>query len=370
MSPRARTLRRLASLLVLLGAICAAQSNGNLQIHFMDVGQGDGAVLISPAGEVVLFDNGVRNNCDRPVSYLQQLGVTKVDYHLASHYHDDHIGCTTEVLTNFPLEKQALDRGGKYYTATYQKYVGAVGAKRTTAELGKVITLDSGTSSPVTIRMVAVNANGISTTNENDLSLVALVRFGQFEAIIGGDLSGFKSDNYEDIESSVAGSVGEVEVYKVHHHGSRYSTNEAWLDELKPLVGIISAGEGNVHRHPTQECLERLHQKGVKTYWTTVGNGATPEPGYDIIGGNIIVEVVPNSTRFTVTYSGTLTDTFPLHGATPDPIDVLPDFAWSKKSEVYHHATCRYVENISPWNLERGASPPVGKRLHKDCPIR
>ncbi len=55
------------------------QANGKLQVHFMDVGQGDGAILISPLGETVLFDNGVRDNCDRPVSYLQQLGVTKID---------------------------------------------------------------------------------------------------------------------------------------------------------------------------------------------------------------------------------------------------------------------------------------------------
>jgi hypothetical protein len=55
-----------------------AQANGTLQIHFMNVGQGDGAVLISPGGQIVLFDSGVRNNCDLPLAYLQQLGVTEV----------------------------------------------------------------------------------------------------------------------------------------------------------------------------------------------------------------------------------------------------------------------------------------------------
>src|SRR5438046_2424788 len=85
-------------LLVLTFASAFGQANGKLQLHFMDVGQGEGAVLVSPQGEVVLFDNGVRGNCDKPLSYLQQLGVTKIDYHIASHYHDDHIGCTREVL--------------------------------------------------------------------------------------------------------------------------------------------------------------------------------------------------------------------------------------------------------------------------------
>lgn len=216
----------LLSLLCLYVQASYGQQNGKLQIHFMNVGQGDGAVLISPLGEVVLFDNGVRNFCDRPVSYLQQLGVTKVDYHIASHYHDDHIGCTKEVLDEFPLQKQAIDRGGSYHTGTYTKYVTKVGSKRTAATDGMAITLDQTSQNPVRIAIVAFNGNGVQTSNENDLSLVAVVRFGNFDVEIGGDLSGFAEGSYEEIETSVAPKVGQVEVYKVHHHGSPYSTND------------------------------------------------------------------------------------------------------------------------------------------------
>ena len=72
--------------------VAFGQANGKLQIHYIDVGQGDGAVLISPLGQVVLFDNGVLNQCQKPVAFLQALGITKIDYHIASHYHSDHIG--------------------------------------------------------------------------------------------------------------------------------------------------------------------------------------------------------------------------------------------------------------------------------------
>ncbi len=89
-----------------------AQSNGKLQLHFMDVGQGDGALLISPRGETVLFDDGTSTDCDKPLPYLQQLGVKQIDYHIASHYRSDHIGCTAEVFGQFPLTKAAFDRGG------------------------------------------------------------------------------------------------------------------------------------------------------------------------------------------------------------------------------------------------------------------
>src|SRR4051812_34048331 len=143
------SLRRLLAVAALALCWCSsafAQANGKLQIHYMDVGQGDGAVLISPLGEVVLFDDGVLNQCAKPISYLQSLGITKIDYHIASHYHSDHIGCAASVLGMFPLQKIAFDRGSFYTTATYNAYVSAVGARHQTAQAGQTITLDAGSA--------------------------------------------------------------------------------------------------------------------------------------------------------------------------------------------------------------------------------
>jgi beta-lactamase superfamily II metal-dependent hydrolase len=354
-----------------LTTLAFGQANGKLQIHFMDVGQGDGAILISPLGETVLFDNGKRGNCDLPVSYLQQLGITKIDYMIVSHYHDDHIGCTSDVLSEFPLQNKSYDRGGTYSSATFQNYKTKVGTKRTTATIGTVITLDAGSPNPVKIEIVALNArvNGtfVVTSNENDLSVVPVVRFGNFDAVIAGDLSGFKTDSYEDIETFVGPKVGQVEVYKVNHHGSRYSSNEAWLATIKPKIGVISTGTGNKYGHPTQECLERLHGAGVKTYWTEVGEGVEPEPGFDTVGKNIVVEAAPGSSSFTVTYGFGQMDTYSVRGTT-DSAAAAPAIAWSKKSMVNHFAGCKYVHNISPANLEKGNSPPAGKTLHVGCP--
>jgi competence protein ComEC len=201
---------RLLSALLLVclqGLPALGQANGHLQLHFINVGQGDGAILISPGGETVLFDNGVRNDCDRVVAYLQQLGVTAIDYHVASHYHDDHIGCTVPVLREFPLRKTAYDRGGTYSTATFRHYTNSVAGKRKTAIEGAALTLDANSTHPVRVEFVALNGNGIQTLNENDLSLVSVVRFGQFDAVMGGDLSGYRSENYKDIETSVARSA-------------------------------------------------------------------------------------------------------------------------------------------------------------------
>jgi beta-lactamase superfamily II metal-dependent hydrolase len=289
------------------------QANGKLQIHFMDVGQGDATLLVSPQGETVLFDNGVAGHC--PVSYLQQLGTSKIDYHIASHYHADHIGCTTEVFAQFPLQKDALDRGGEYSSATYTEYLSAVGTHRRTAYPGTKLVLDASSNQPVEIEVVAYNGNGVQTTNENDLSVVAVVRFGKFTVELGGDLSGFHTGDYEDIETDVAPLVGQVEVYKIHHHCSQYSTNDTWLRVTKPIVGIVSVGDANGYGHPTEECLERLHAANVKTYWTETGAGATPEPGHDVVAGNVIVEVEPAVDSFTVTHGRTTVDRYAVWGA-------------------------------------------------------
>ena len=341
-------------------------ADGKLQIHFMDVGQGDGAILISPQGETVLFDTGKRNNCDLPVSYLQQLGISKIDYLVASHYHDDHIGCVTDVLSDFPLQQAAYDRGGNYSSATFQNYVTTVGSKRQTATAGTTITLDSGSANPVRIEFAAVNGNGVSTTNENDLSVVAVVRFGSFDAVIAGDLSGFKTGSYEDIETSVAPKVGQVEVYKVDHHGSQYSSNDVWLATIKPKIGIISTGVGNKYGHPTPECLERLHAAGVKTYWTEVGEGVEPEPAFDVVGKNIVVEAAPGDSTFTVAYGSGQLDSYSVWGSVGGT--TASPYAWSKNSSVYHLAGCKYVQNISAANLQKGNAPPAGKTLHVGCP--
>ncbi|MCX5814369.1 MAG: MBL fold metallo-hydrolase [Proteobacteria bacterium] len=228
-------------LLCCVVSIAFGQANGNLQLHFIDVGQGDAAILISPEGETVLFDNGVAKYCDMPVSYLRELGITKMDYHVASHYHDDHIGCTSEVLDVFPLKIAAYDRGHTYATNVFRRYEKIIGVKGRTAIPGDTITMDSTTTDPVTIKLVVSNGDGINTTNENDLSLVSVISFGKFDVLMGGDLSGFNTDNYKDIESSVASKVGQVEVYKVHHHCSNYSTNDKLLSIIKPKIGIISA---------------------------------------------------------------------------------------------------------------------------------
>lgn len=382
-------MRSLVVTLFVAGGLLA-QPNGKLQLHFMDVGQADSAVLISPKGQVVLFDAGEdmrTKSCDKPLAYLHQIGIGKIDYVVISHYHFDHIGCLPQILADFPLTGTAYDRGDKYPGATYEKYVQAVGDHRKTAEAGQTIKLDEGTSSEVDLKVVAVNGAGISTTNENDLSVSVLVTFGPFKAEIGGDLSGANTGTYADIETTVAPSVGRLDVYKVHHHCSSYSSNEAWLTTTRPAVGIISTGDGNDYGHPAPDCVTRLHAQKVATYWTEKGAGATPEPGVDTVAGSVVVNVAPGETTYAVSTAAGGSATYAIAGAgsggdsgtpvtpvvnPPEPVTpvapVAPKYAWSKKSATYHYAECAMVARIAADKLVRGDTPPEGRKMHKNCP--
>ena len=121
---------------------------------------------------------------------------------------------------------------------------------------------------------------------------MAVIRYGEFTAEIGGELSGA-------LERAVAERVGHVDVYGVHNHASPDSATKTGC-RSSAQVGIVSVSPGNPDREPSMEAMARLHAAGVTTYWTSIGNGASPEPGRDNVVGNIVVEVPADASRFNV----------------------------------------------------------------------
>ncbi len=314
---------RLALLLATLALVlavpaAAVTATGRLQIIQLDVGQGDGAVIISPLGEVAMVDNGVYTNPTpasgvKVLGQLQALGVTHVKHHFASHYHADHIGLMNTIFGSGGITLDyGWDRGGSYGSATYTNYVNVLGSRRRTLVRNQVITLDSLSAHPVTIRCVNLAGAGISTTDENSLSMVLKISYGEFDAVWGGDLT-------EDIEPTVGPQVGVVEAYKVHHHGSRYSTTTSWLTAVQPKVGIISVGTGNSYGHPTADALTRLHNAGVRTYWTETGSGVAPNPAWDkVSNGQVIISATWEGAGVDTIRGTGFTDTFTNSGTAPD----------------------------------------------------
>lgn len=322
----ASSLRRVvcaALVALLVPAMALSQANGKLQVHHIKVGQGDGILLISPQGQTALFDDGVYTDCIEIKNYIQGLGISVVNYHFASHYHADHIGCIDDLAAiGITIGTAGYDRGSSYSSATFTNYVNTLGAKRQTIAVNQTITLDAGAANPVYLKCVNLNGAGVyspSGSDENAKSVVMKVSYGSFDEVIGGDLTGDAAGG-KDIESTIGPQVGDVEIYKVHHHGSRYSTNANWVAATTPEVAIIQVGNGNTYGHPTADALNRLHAANVQTYWTETGAGASPDPTWDTVAnGTIVVQADPGaSDTYTVSGPG-FSDTYTNGGVPPPP---------------------------------------------------
>ena len=159
-----------AALAVLLApGLALALGNGKLQIHHVDIGQGDGMLLISPQGQTAFFDDGNYLNCTGIVGYCQSLGITSVDYHFLSHYHADHLGCIDDLAAaGVTIATAGYDRGSSYSSASYTNYVNTLGAKRTTIAKNQTITFDAGSANPVTLKCIDLNGAGVYSPSGSD----------------------------------------------------------------------------------------------------------------------------------------------------------------------------------------------------------
>jgi competence protein ComEC len=104
---------------------------------------------------------------------------------------------------------------------------------------------------------------GVLSDDRNDLSLVMLAEYGDFHMLLTGDISA-------ETESRLAasGRLSEVEILKTPHHGSKYSSSEIFLDQLRPTVSLISCSATNRYGHPGKETLERMNEVGSRVMIT------------------------------------------------------------------------------------------------------
>ncbi len=295
-APPRRFLRQTSIALLVLTALwlvpAASLATGTMSIACLDVGQGDATVIISPSGQTLLFDGGKSGRGSSVIlPYLNAQGITYLDYMVASHYHSDHIGGLDEVIAQVPVGV-AYDRGWSYTTLTYNTYASAVQEVRQTILPGQVIDLGE----DVTVTCLALNGNGQlpspynNSSYENEYGVCLLVQYGGFDFFVAGDLTGNPDSGYEDIETSLAPMVGDIDVYRVNHHASDSSSNAFFLQNVQAEVSVISLGD-NSYGHPHQPVLNRLVQYGSFVYQTEIGSGGTlPATDLRVIGGHVVIE--------------------------------------------------------------------------------
>lgn len=232
---------------------------GQLVVHMIDVGQADCFLLVQ-GEKTALIDCGTRSTGKDAVAYLQELGITELDYVIGTHPHDDHMGGMYDVITNFEVGTVIIPdvRNGKITANWYMKLMNELQTgdyEIHYAQEGDIYELEDAN--------MQVLAAETDVSNTNNYSIVLKVSFGEMDMIMTGDAE-------TEIEKKILESGVDIdaEILKVGHHGSDTSNSEAFLDAISPEYGLISCGYSNKYEHPIKEVMERLQNRNVEIYRT------------------------------------------------------------------------------------------------------
>ena len=244
-----------------------AHTASGLALHFLDVGQGDGAVLRTPAGRWVVIDAGPRGRHSDAgrrvmVPFLLRSRVRELAAVIISHAHADHLGGVGSVLDRFRATL-VLEPGERVADPLYYEFLDGLAARAIpwhAARRDERFVLDG-----VTFTVLHPDPAWRGWGEDvNEDSLVLLVEYGSFQALFAGD-AGFPA------ESEMRSRARAIDLLKVGHHGSKGSTSDEWLDSLRPRAAVISVGQ-NKYGHPSPPTLQRLRGHRVDV-WRTDRDG-------------------------------------------------------------------------------------------------
>lgn len=237
-------------------ALAAPKKADEMKVHFMDVGQGD-STLITCGGHSMLIDAGDDSKGTAIQNYLKKQKVDQLDYLVLTHPDADHIGGAPVVITKFDIKKVFVSNFEKD-NKTYQKLIQALDDKNLKYATPKV-----GFQFSLGTAKITILAPNDEYDNPNDASIALIIQNGSNKFLFTGDAS-------EDAENDILDNDIDIsaDVYKVGHHGSKYSTSEDFFRAVSPTYAVISCGEENSYGHPHAETLNTLRMNGVDVFRT------------------------------------------------------------------------------------------------------
>lgn len=243
--------------LCLLVAMFPKLAFADLTIHFLDVGQGD-AAIVQCDGETMIIDGGPGKASSFIYAYVRNtLRLETLDYVVATHPHEDHVGGIAAVLNAVPVDL-ILSPVLSWETRTFDslvKYAEMQGTPIIIPETGEVLSLGSATC---TILHCWPDA-----WDTNDMSICLRIDYGDTSFLFTGDAEYMAE--YIMLDS---GLVLSADVLKVGHHGSKTSSTVEFLNAVSPKFAVISCGKGNSYGHPHEITLESLKNLDVQLYRT------------------------------------------------------------------------------------------------------
>lgn len=296
------------------GEAAPPAEGGSLQVHFIDVGQADAALVICD-GHYMLIDGGNAEDSDLVYSYLEHHGAKNLDYMVASHAHEDHIGGLSGAL-NYAKVDTALCPVMEYSSKVFQnmvKYLEQQGKSLTVPAPGDKFDLGSA--------RVEILGPVQEYDDTNNTSIVLRIDYGETSFLFTGDMeTGAEKDLLE------SGADVRATVLKAGHHGSDTSTGYQFLREVSPRYTVISVGEGNKYGHPSDEVLSRFRDAGTEVYRTDMQ-------------GHVIAE----SDGKTVTFR---TEKEADTATNPTGNSTLQMYVGNSGSKKFHLSDCASAKNI------------------------
>ncbi len=325
-------------------------SEHSFAVHYIDVGQGDAALVLCD-GKTMLVDGGKPHAGSVIYTYLKNLNIDYLDYIVASHADDDHIGGLSAPLAKMKAAN-VLAPETEADTRSYKNL------KEKAAEQGLAIahpkpgqTLDFGSS-----RIEFYGPITESESDRNNGSVVMKVIYGDTSFLFTGD-----AEREEEQEILNAGYDLSATVLKVGHHGSRNSTTYPFLREIMPKYAVISVGE-NSYGHPTEDVLSRLRDADVKVYRTDMQS--------DIIavsdGKNVTITTKKNKDAQT-----NPTENEKSSSSESPANQEICQYIGNKNTKKFHYPECAAVSQMKEKNKVflnctrdealRGGYPPCGQ---------
>ncbi len=225
-----------------------------LSVQYLDVGQGDGALVLLPDGKTMLIDGGIPNAFEDAVQpALRRNGITRIDYLVASHPHLDHIGGVAEVLEQYEV-------GEVWMPPLFADLWSYDKMKQAIEDQDIPVRIPA--QQPITLQGdgYTITAQAFDTQDLNSSSIILHIAYGDTTFLFAGDLP-------HELENQLTDDLA-CTVLKVSHHGSLDSSHAEFLDIVQPDYAVLSLGENNDYGYPKQRTLERLESAGAEIYRT------------------------------------------------------------------------------------------------------
>jgi competence protein ComEC len=276
-NPDVRLLFPLFIVALALIATATAYVPDTLAVTFLDVGQGDAILVQAPNGRAMLVDAGESWAAPAVAAGLEAEGIDRLEYVVATHDHDDHIGGMVDVLPQVTVG-QFVTNGvtASTWTATeLRAYLSTHAIATREATAGDTLALD-----PANVTVTVLNPPPDPGTDQNEASVVLRLVFGTQSFLLAGD-AGTTAEGW----MLASGRPVAAQFLKAGHHGSGTATGAAFVGAVDPAIAVIEAGRFNPYNHPDQAVVKRLQDSGADVYSTaasrTVRITAT-RTGYEV----------------------------------------------------------------------------------------